>query len=952
MRILTKAKNRKQRSLVLSLCFLCGVFSVYAQDSPTVADTLNRTRLQSVSSVSGDRLLHRPVFQMESFLDGTLPGLYVNMSQGYPTNQLVLSLRGRSLLIVVDGVPRSDANIPASQIESVSVIKDGLGLSTMGTTGGNGILYIKTKRGGLSTMKIDFTAQYANASQVFRPEFLGAYDYAKLLNEGLVNDGKTAMYSQRDLDLYQSGASPYTHPDVDWYDVLMRNNAPIQQYNLNMSGGNENARYFIDLNMYDQKGFLKQDKSLNAYDTQETFKKYSLRTNIDIQFTENTLLRADIFGQMFRENTPGNAMMGSIYKSLHSTPNSAYPITNPVADLKRNDTPMKSYGGNLTYSNNLYAQVMESGYIMYPKTDFNFDVNLTHKFNGDLKGLYASVLYSYNSTYRETLAKTKGFDVWWYRGEPGVMDEETLSNPANFTQILTGTEPIKSTDYNRQNRLQYAELAVGYDFAIDKHTSKTKVLYSGNEYITQGTNFPTIKQGLSLRSEYDYDQRFLAEVSISAMSLNTLKPGHQWGIFPAAGLGWNLVKEDFLAESVFDALKLRTTYGINGSDGSGAYYRSGTGTMTNYYYNYLKYYGSGGSIYLGGLSSAQQTLIEAVLSNTPKWETIKRFTVGVDLEAFNRTLTATVEFFNNNYCDMFALGAKGSNGLYGIALPNENMGAYRQNGLELDLGYNNKFGDLLVNASIGATFYKTKVLVNGESVYPESYMQWVGRSTYQIFGYVSEGLFQTQDEIDQYVANYTIDGGYIPQRGDLKYKDLNGDHIIDGRDIQAIGTDAPRIEYGIFLGAEWKGLGFNMQWSGLANRDIILQDMPFGINSEGGYGQALKEHLDRWTPENTNARYPRVSAVTNIYNERTSTFWLKDADYLRLKNVEVSYTLPKAWTSAIRFGSVKLFANGYNLLTISGIKDRDPELLYFMSGTSTGIVPNNKAYNFGINVQF
>lgn len=415
----------------MALCLLCASGFAGAQEqngggesAPLKQLTETRTvvmgnqdpelSVQSVSTVGGDKLEHRPVFMMESTLDGVLPGLYVNMTQAYTTQQRALSLRGRTPLILVDGIPRSDANIPVSQIESVSVIKDGLGLSMMGMSSGNGVIYIKTKRGQRTSMKIDFTAQLAFNRQIYRPEFLNSYQYAGLLNEALLNDGKAPMYSQTDLELYRTGASPFTHPDVDWQRLLLRNSAPTQQYNLNLSGGGKTARYFIDLNVYQQNGFLKEDNSLNSYSTQENFKKYSLRTNTDISITDHTLFKVNLFGQMFRETTPGRTMMGNIYRDMYTTPNNAYPVINPDGTL----------GGSPVYqNNNLYGQAIHSGYYLYPKTDFNIDATLEHKFQGALKGLYASATYSYNSTYREELNRSKNFAVYSYWKDPANPDE-------------------------------------------------------------------------------------------------------------------------------------------------------------------------------------------------------------------------------------------------------------------------------------------------------------------------------------------------------------------------------------------------------------------------------------------------------------------------------------------------------------------------------------------------
>ncbi|MDR1121819.1 MAG: SusC/RagA family TonB-linked outer membrane protein [Dysgonamonadaceae bacterium] len=940
------------RFSAMTVALLLSAWNLPAQKLPVLLGEQDSiTRIQSISAVSGDRLLHRPTFQMEGFLDGTLPGLYVNMTQGYTTNQASLLMRRRTLLIVVDGIPRSDANIPASQIETLSIIKDGLGLAAWGMSSGDGVLYIKTKRGDVSGMKIDFTAQVSNASQIFRPKFLDAYSYASLLNQALINDGGVPLYTEDDLTLYQNGKNPYTHPNVDWYDVLMRNNAPIQQYNLNLSGGTVDAQYFIDLNVFDQQGFLKQDKSLNAYDTRENFKKYSLRTNVDIRITDRTLFHVNVFGQMFRENTPGKTMMGDIYKALHTTPNNAYPIRNLPADVNGFGVMEETYGGNINYTNNLYAQSLESGYTMYPKTDFNFDLILEHQFSNSLKGLYVKGLYSYNSSYRENMKRTKGYDIWEYSRPDNADPAIPENDPRYYTKRLSAATPANATEYSRVNRLQYLELSTGYHFAIGKSHSNTKLSYWSNEYVLKSENLPMYKEGFNIHSEYDFDKRYLAEVSLSTMRLNFLKPGQQWGFFPAAGLGWNIAAEDFFPASAVNVLKLRTTYGLNGNDGTGYFFRSGTGNMTDYYFTYIKRYKDGSNVTLGQTAAGLKTLVESGLPFVSQWEKSKRWVVGLDMETADKTLSATLEYFNNHHFDILQVNSsKNNNGLIGIDSPKENIGAYRLQGVEVDVAYGKQFGNFSLQTQAHATFYYSEVLANGEPVFPESYMQRVGARHGATFGYVADGLFQTNEEIADYLQHYTVDG-YIPQPGDLKYQDLNGDYIIDGRDIREITTRAPRIEYGLYLSAGWKGLELSMQWSGLANSENIINDLPFAINASDAYGQAWEDHLDYWRPDNPQASYPRVSASGNSYNERTSTFWLKNTGYLRLKNVELSYSLPAKWVSAIHLSGVKFFVGAYNVLTLSSLKDRDPELINYSNDTS-GIAPNIKAYNFGLNVQF
>jgi len=952
-----KEKFLKLRKILFSLYIFCSAISMSAQEKTEniklengKVDVLlmgaqdSTTVVQSISTVKGERVLHRPVFQMEQFLDGTLPGLYVNQSNGYPTETLGLQMRRRSLLIVVDGIPRSDANISPNQIESVSLIKDGLGLAAWGMSSGDGVLYIKTKRGAANKMKIEFTAQIAQAQQIYRPEILDAYTYADLLNKALINDGSTPLYSERDLELYRTGDSPYTHPNNDWYSILMRDKAPIQQYNLNLSGGNETARYFVDINVFDQQGFLKQDKSMNSYNTQESFKKYSLRTNVDVNLTRNTLFSVNLFGQMFRENTPGTMMMSGIYSGIHTTPANAYPIFNPPADLSGKGVIENSYGGNTSYPDNLYAQSLATGYILYPKTDLNFDLSLEHRFTGDLKGLYVKGLYSYNSSYRESRTNTKGYDVWQYTYTDETMEP---NDPSNYTKIVTGDSPSRSSSYNRQNRLQYIELHSGYDFSMGLNNIKTRFTYWNNQFVITSANLPMYKQGLNFHSNYDYDKKYMAEISLSANSLNYLKKGHQWGFFPAAGLGWNIASEDFFKVDAINTLKLRATLGLNGNDGTGSFFRSASGNLTSYYYTYIPTYGSGGSVILGQNSTTYSTLVESGLAYTSQWEKSLRFAVGVDMEAFDKSLKVGMEYFNNRHFDILTLNvAKSYSGLLGITPALENIGSYRQQGLELDITYQKQFNDFSLVINPHMTLYKETTLKNGEPEFPESYMQFVGRDRRMTWGYIAEGFFQSQEEIDEYMTQYYLDG-YTPKPGDLRYKDLNGDYKIDGLDVDNIYSDAPRIEYGIYMNAGWKGLNLSMQWSGLGNSQSQIYTMPFIRNSNNGYGNAFKENLDYWTPENPNASYPRLTAASNSYNTRNSTFWVKNTSYLRLKNIELSYDLPQSWMNSMRLSGVKVFVNAYNLLTITSLKDRDPEIPNYGS-----TAPNIKAYNIGLNIQF
>lgn len=908
----------------------------FAQESDSLKTTRARTILfgkqnpstmiQSYSSVSGERLLHRPEYQMESTLYGVLPGLEITKENGMPNVQANILLRGSNPLILVDGIPRSDVNVPASQIESVFLLKDALAVSMYGMAAGGGILYIKTKQGQESRMRIGFTAQLAMTNQIFRPKTLDAYNYATLFNEALANDGKQAAYTASDLDKYRSGSDPYLYPNVDWYKYILKETAPVQQYNLNFSGGSNRARYFVDLNYYNQSGFVKEDNDLNKYSTRDKYEKYSLRTNLDVDITPITYLKTSIYGQMFKDNTPGG-YMSDLYTQLYTTPANAYAPVNPDGSL----------GGNGFYTNNIYGSAIHRGYREYNKTDLNIDLKLTQQLPMILPGLYASALYSYNSTYRESFDRSKAMAVFQYKGKDAAGEDV-------YQQLTNAGTQAKTSSYNRQNRMVHMEGELGYDKTWGKHTSQNKLVYLSNNYLLQNV-LPFKNYGLAFRSEYNYDQRFMAEIAFSYMGMNQYKSGHRWGFFPSAGIGWNMKKESWLEDvEAIDLLKLRGTYGVNGDNMAASYYRYATGTL-DVFYDYQKYYSSTTAAYFGTSPTSSSAILEAPLPYTSTWTTIRKLNLGVDLSAFNNILNLTVDFFNHNFSDVPQYRQKNSSGIVGIGFPLENIGKHRVTGFDIDLGYQQSSGDLNWYANLVSSIYKSKVIYNDEPDMPESYMKLTGQSTNQRLGYVTEGYFQNQQEIDEYMSRMDL-GGYKPQPGDFKYKDLNGDNKIDGKDRQGIMSNAPRMVYGLYGGIVWKNLEFKMQWSGVLNNETYLMDKPFAINSSGVYGSAIEEHLDRWSASNPNAAYPRLSSGKNEYNERTSSHWVKKNNFLRLTNVELSYTLPKKWISHIGLSQVKVFANGYNLLTISSLKDRDPEIV------SYSVMPNIKAGNFGINLQF
>ncbi|MDR1369489.1 MAG: SusC/RagA family TonB-linked outer membrane protein [Dysgonamonadaceae bacterium] len=946
-------KNRSEKHFgddifIFSIFFIFSLTwgsSVWAQQTDSVEEKVEKKvdiiygsktkqdMIESYSTVEGKVISDRPTYNMATTLYGVLPGLGFTINSGMLSEDPAynFSLRGQTPLILVDGIPRTRINVPVEQIESVTVLKDALGLSMMGMTAGGGVVNITTKKGDPGRLKVSFSAQLAGNEQLNRPDYLNAYNYATLFNEASGNDGLHIPYSSADLGKYKDHSAIYTHPDVNWQDVLLKDKTQTQIYNLSFEGGGKNAKYFVHLGYYSQDGFLKENKSINTYKTSDFSKKYSLRTNLDMKLTPTTDFNLRMAGQMTKDNAPGGGIT-NLYNELTQTPNNAYPMLNPNGTL----------GGNLLYkTQNLYGQLLYAGYNNYNLADINIDMEVKQHFSGPLSGFFAKIAYSYNSMFRDAINRSKSSrGIYMYT--------EDADGKGQYTILSSPSVQSSSSDYNRLNRMMQYGIEVGYDYQKGNHTFNGLVSYNNNNFLFRNT-LPVVNSGISGRFSYDYAKKYYAQLVTSYMGMNQFKKGSRFGFFPAVGLGWNISKEEWMSEnSPINNLKLRTTFGMTGNNLTAPYFMMGAGNLS-YYYDYLRFYSEDNAAYFGNTPSAQTALAMVSMGYKTTWEKNVRFNFGIDATAFNDKIDFIAEIFNNKINDMLVTRASNNAGILGINLNQENNGSATIRGFEAKLGYSDSHGDFSWTFGANVSLYKMTQDGYGEAHKEYEWMKRTGKNYGQYFGYHADGFFQNQSEIDSYLAKTKIESGYVPKPGDLRYKDLNNDGKINYMDIGNIGNKNPKALYGLYGQFSWKGLGFNMQWTGVANTEAMFtDDMPFQeyTRSNTAYTQATTNHLNRWTPENPNAKYPRLSVGKNSYNQANSTFWLRSTDYLRLKHVEIFYNLPKKWLAPLKLGGVKVFATGYNLLTVTHLKGRNPEL------TSYASVPDIKSVSAGINLHF
>lgn len=868
----------------------------------------------SYQKVDGDDLLNVPVSSVMGALYGRLAGLSLRQGSGAPGKDVPNeSLRGMAPLIVVDGVPRDFTMMDLYQVSSVVVLKDAVATAIYGQRGQGGAILITTRRGVAGKAHISFTAKTGSLNSLTTPKLLNAYDYAILFNEGLVNSGQQPLYTNDDLSKYQNGSDPYGYPNVDWYHTVFKDKTAIQQYNLNISGGAKTARYFIDLDYLNQGGALNIPNDINTYPTTNYFKRYNFRTNLDLQLTKSTSATVDIFGRIQNGNEPGSGM-DAIYDNVMSVPANAYPIFNPDGSL----------GGNRQYPNNIWGMITQSGYI--PSYSRTLGMNLSIKQDLTfLKGLYATARGSFISYYDERTLRTKSIEVF-------DMNIDQVTGDTTYTKFgNTGTQ-TNTMSVGAKDRQIFYVAGLGYDAQFNSARLHADLLYNYDNYVN-GSSLPVINQALLARVTLLLKDKYSVEGVANYGGLNRYATGKQWGAFPALGLGWDISRESWFTSSVINNLKLRTSYGLAGNNLSAGYF------------SYQQFYTNSSTFYKGNPPAGNSTVVEGTLANPNlTWEKSKKFNFGIDATLLNNKIGISADYFNNRVYDALIIRQANAGSILGATRPLENLGKYKYSGYELSVNYKAHTGDVSWFVTGNGALLQTKVINIDEGTWPASYLYRTGKPIGQPFGFIAEGFFQNQQEIN----NSPKVEGNIPQPGDLKYKDVNGDNLINDLDKTAITKGKPSINYGLTYGASWKGFDISMLWQGTANSYTYTNSsttLGFQV-FQSGYSQGFESNMGRWTSSNpTGATFPRITLGNNVNNYQNSTFWLKSSNYLRLKYVEIGYSLPEALIGKIKLKKARLFINAVNLVTITKFKEWDPEY-------NDWAYPNQRILSAGVNIQF
>ena len=832
--------------------------------------------------------------------------------------------RGIAPVVVIDGIQRELYSIDPEAIESVSIQKDALSSMFLGMRSSRGALVITTKEPIKQGFQLSFTGRFGVQSALKTPNPLSAHQYAYLLNEALQNDGKEPFYTYDDFNKFRTQSNPYTHPNVNWFDEILNNTSTTQSYNLNVTGGNKFAQYFVSVGYMGENGLFSNPTESDAHDTNLSYSRYMISSKVNINITDDFTAKVTLLGRVEDGNQPG-AKYSNLLNAIYTTPNNAYPIKNPNG----------TWGGNVTFDNNLMSQAINSGYIMDTARDMVGGINLKYDFNKLVKGLSARLVGNVSIQNRSYTERSKRAPVHSYG-----FDKE---GKEIYTQYGSSDSQINKFYSVTSYQQMYGQFAVDYNRRFGVHGIKA-TLMGDTRHTLANYDLPQLPSNIIADVAYDYAEKYFLQAALSESYYNRYAPGKRWGTFYAFGLGWDISKEDFMENADWlNQLKLRGVFGKtgNGIDNSGYYM----------YRQTFSHIGTAGY----PLGTEMSAMGNVTMENTPlanpflTWEKAYKLNVGVDLAMFNNRLKFTADYYNDKYFDLLQNRGK-SIELIGQYYPMENIGKVRRFGGDLSITYQDRVNDFSYYVSANWSCEQSKLLYMDEQEVPEEYLRQTGRPAGAIYGLVADGFFTTREEIEK---SPVIEGFENIQPGDIKYKDLNNDKVINEFDRTVIGGDKPYSYFGIDLGFKWRGLDFSMFWQGAYNRDLYLQDWTLleGFQANGRYyGQAYENMLGRWTPETAeSATFPRLTAGGNEYNRGNgwnSSFWLRSGNFIRLKDISLGYNLPDSFCNNYLGGlRLKIFVNGQNLFTKSACDLVDPEVGF----TS---YPLQRCISTGINIRF
>lgn len=890
----------------------------------------------AVFTLPGEDLTHMTVGNLLNTLQGRIPGLTVVTGSGEPgydnptlyvRGQSSWNIAGNQVLIYLDGSQvdmGAISGLSAYEIESVTLLKDAAALAVYGLQGGAGVLSIKTKRGTvMPKTQITVNGRYGILSAIDLPTVMDAYGYTTGYNQALKNDGLPIKYTNPEL--YKAANDPF-HPNVNWYNELLKKNSTIQDYNFSFRGGNATAKYFVLMNYTNFEGLYKNADIIDKdFGTNAKYTKLNLRANVELQLNKNLSVMANISGITEDRNTPSGFAAGDVFNALMYLPASAFPVKNPNG----------SWGNSSVYNFNPVELLQQNGVYSSHTRTLQTTFSFTQKLDAITKGLDLKGLVSFSNQYVGVYQKL--FSVPSYEIVKDANDQPVMSNGSVVYKTI-GTISQSSTDgggafWNRTT----VQAGFDYDRSFGKHTFTGMIMARRQGYSHNGLVYQVRTQGLSGDVTYDYDKKYIIDFSAAYNGSADFAPGNRYGFFPALGLGWILSKEDFLKDNTsVNFLKLRASYGSTGN------------INENYRFLYQQFAVGAPGWITGTANTSHGGLAEGPFTNAnAAWEKKTTLNIGVDFELWKK-LSGTIDVFTEKRTGILEIPSAGVPDYTGFNLQYANTGEVHNKGIEASLKFDEKHRNFEYYVGGSVAFARNKITQRSEAPQPYNYLYTQGYPLNQMRGLVFKGFYQQSD----FDANGSLKQGVVASSytnvkpGDLKFADQDGNGIINDYDKVPLNyTKLPEITIGFNLGFKFKGFDFDAYLQGVMHRTVsLLDDAPYYIKPFVNNNNITAFSANSWTPETANtATSPRLSTLSNANNTQASDFWMRNGNFLKLRSVELGYTLPQKGFLK-KLDAVRIFVNGTNLFTWDKIDDLEAERL------SMGY-PLMKTVSFGMKVK-
>lgn len=875
-------------------------------------------------------------------LAGNVAGVLARQASGMPgENRSEFWIRGistfgagSSALVLVDGFERSMNEINIEDIETFTVLKDASATAIYGSRGANGVVLITTKRGKEGKVHIDAKVETTYNTRTYTPELVDGYTYATLMNEARITRNQIPFYSDEDLHLLANGLDKDLFPNVDWMGMLLKKGAPTYRATLNINGGGSLARYYVSASYVKEAGLYNVDEGLKDYDTNSSYHRWNYRVNVDMDITKSTLVRVGIAGSLDKMNQPG--VGNSVWESVMGYS----PITSPVLF---SDGRIPAYG-NSDGRMNPWAASTQTGYQEHWNNKMQADITLEQKFDFITKGLKFVGRFGMDTNNAQWNNRKKLPEMW-------KVEQNRDSDGKLVPTKVRGEEIMSQQSSSTGERKEYLEAELHYNRSFSDHLIGGVLKYTQDKIINTTSNSDVIQgidrrhQGLAGRFTYGWKYRYFVDFNFGYNGSENFAPNHQFGFFPAYSAAWNIAEEPIVKKHLkwMNMFKLRYSYGKVGND-----------TM-NDRFPYLPSFGnsSGNGFNYSDLETSYfydgLTYTKYATTNVT-WEIATKHDIGIDFSLWDDRFTGTIDYFYERRDGIYQSRSfiPVSVGLNSSLSYATNVSAVSSRGLDGNFGFKQKIGNVNLTLRGNITYSKSKILEYDEEVTNYKYTLATGFQVSQPRGLIAEGLFKDYDDIRN-SAKQTW-GDVMP--GDIKYRDVNGDGIVNDKDYVPIGaTNRPNLIYGFGFSAQWKGFDVNVLFQGAGKSTFFIDGYTVYPFKDGDWGNILTDVVksNRWIlgeNEDPNAKYPRLSYGGNNNNYQSSTYWMRNGSYLRLKNLEVGYTIPKSIVNKIRLNNIRIYFMGTNLVTFSSFKLWDPEL-----GSSNGqVYPLSKAYTLGLTI--